>query len=304
MLGKTGGVFFVVVLASYAAAAVGSVALGLTGQREKGNVTGPPLSFLFLQNAGGGTFTRIAGKSNTFRLTLRGVDANAIFFTDRPARDTGLISQKALMGALFGRARSAPNAAVEVLGARKDQDVLAVKLTSPRYDARKRTLSYVVSRLNTLSSGLRHYRARADRKLAARFGSVSLFIDSGTAWGNSCTANVVNNTGSAMVWQSESQWSTDTWQAGGDPANTGIPPNGANFDAGSDSGGFARGCSFSTVWSLSDGSTISMSTTDPYTGSNSFSCVSSEPSKYQCTINGSSITDGPVLNLNWTINQV
>lgn len=285
-----------------AALGAGAASAGVD-KPEPGNVKGKARSFLFVQNARHGTATAVRGRAGRYRLRLRDVDPHVLFFTDRPARDTGLLTQKALTGALFGKGDTPPNAAVEVIGGPKSQDVLAVKLSNPLYNEHARTLSYDAAALRTIAApGLRHYRDRLDRRLPASFGAVSLFIDSGTSWGNTCGVNVTNNTGSIMVWQSEDNWSTDTWQT--DPAGTGIPSDGNRHGAGNDSGGFSRGCSFTTVWSLNDGSTITIQTTDPYSGSNTFTCQSSNPSKYQCSLDSSSVIHGPILLADWTINQV
>jgi hypothetical protein len=279
----------------------GSASAGIN-KPEPGNVKGKARSYLYVQNARHGTFTAVRGRPGRYRLRLRDVDPHVLFFTDRPARDTGLLSQKALLGSLFAKGRSVPNAAVEIVGGAKNQDVLAVKLSNPRSDERKRTLSYDASLLRTISApGLRHYRGRLDRKLPGSFGAVSLFIDSGTAWGNSCQENVVNDTGQNLVWQSEDKWSTDTWQY--DPANVGIPPDGNNYDVGYTSGGFSRGCHNSTTWTLDDGTSVNFDTTDPYSGSNTFSCTTSNPSKYQCTLGSSSVIHGPILYLDWTLSK-
>jgi hypothetical protein len=271
---------------------------------EPGNVKGKPRSYLYVQNARHGSFTAIKGKARHFRLRLRDVDPAVLFFTDRPARDTGLISQKGFLGSLFRPGRSTPNAAVEIVAGRKDQDVLAVKLSDPRASEKARTLSYDATVLRTVSTGLRHYRGRLDRNLPASFGAVSLFVDSGSSFGNTCQANVINNTGSFMGNTSATQWSTDSWADKGDPSGTGIPSDGQDHGAGWDLGGTFRGCSFTTTWSLNDGSSITITTSDPESGSNDFTCGSSNPSKYQCTLRSDSTIHGPDLIANWEINQV
>jgi hypothetical protein len=284
-----------------------AAALGVSAAwaAEPGNVKGKPRSFLFVQNARHGTFTKVKGKAGHYNLRLRDVDPDILFFTDRPVRDTGLLSQKAFLGTLFTKGRATPNAAVEIVGGRKDQDVLAVKLSTPRANERKKTLVYDATLLRTISPGLKHYRGRLDRQLPASFGAVSLFVDSGTSWGNSCQANVTNNTGSNMVDTSATNWSSDSWNdnPNGNPSGVGIPSDGNEYMAGWDNGGFSRGCSFTTVWSLNDGSTITIQTTDPYSGSNTFTCGSSNPSRYQCSLDSSSVIHGPAIIANWTISQ-
>jgi hypothetical protein len=55
---------------------------------------------------------------------------------------------------------------------------------------------------------------------------------------------------------------------------------------------------------LNDGVTISIVNTDPSTGGNTFSCVSSKPSEYQCTLGSSSVIHGPILLTDWTVSKV
>jgi hypothetical protein len=122
-----------------------------------------------------------------------------------------------------------------------------------------------------------------------------------TAWGNTCVSNITNDTGQDMFWQSEGHWATDTWQQ--DPSGTMIE-RGHGGESGDDTGGFMRGCHDQVVWVLDDAATITIDNTDPWSGGNSFTCQSSVPSKYQCTLDSSSVIDGPILMTNWTVNKV
>jgi hypothetical protein len=297
MLRKAGVSLTVLLVALFTALAVGASAQTGNGN-EKGNIKGKPRSFLFVENARGGTFTA-HGKSG-FRLTLHGVDPKVVFFTDRPARDSGLIPQKELLRTLWGPGDAPPNAAVEVLGGSKSSDVLAVKLKNPRYNAHKRTISYDATLLRNLTPGLRHYRGLVDRKLPRRFGDVSLFIDSGDG-GNTCDTRIANSADGAMVERSESIWSTDSWEDKQNPSGTGIPNDGNTYSGGVDDGGFARGCSATVTWGMPDGSNITIVTQDPYTGSNTFTCSPSNPSRYRCDLGSNSVIHGLDLIVFWNI---
>jgi hypothetical protein len=301
MLRKVGVSLLVLLVALLTALAVGASAQSGSGN-EPGNVKGQSRSFLFVQNARGGTFTRARGKSGGFRLTLHGVDPKLVFFTDRPVRDSGLIPEKELLQLLWGPGDSPPNAAVEVLGGDKGQDVLAVKLRNPRYNARKRTVRYDATLLHNLTPGLRHYRGLVDRRLPRRFGDVSLFIDSGDG-GNTCDTRMSNSTDGTIAWLSSSIWSTDSWEDKKNPANTGIPNDGNTYNAGVDDGGFARGCSATTIWEMPDGSRLTIVTSDPYTGSNTFTCSVSNPARYTCSLGSNSVIHGLDLIVFWHLTK-
>lgn len=295
-----------ILIAAVIAGAVGATVAtgGATAQSEPGNVRGKPKSYLFVQNASAGSMTRIRGSRGLYRLRLRGVDPHAAFFSDRPARTTGVLRHGALHRALFRPGLAAPNAAVVLVGAHSRQDTLAVRLTRPRYNPRARTLAYVARPLRSVTRGLRHLDDRLDRRLPRRFGAASLFIDSGTSFGHACVINLRNQTPYAFDPISADKWDTDDWDTNAN--NSYIDANGSWETAGSDHGGLLRGCHFSVTYELAGtrGDTVTVSVTNPYGGSPSWDCVPADRTKYYCDLDdGQSTLSGIILDVYWTIRR-
>ncbi|MDW5597180.1 phage tail protein [Conexibacter stalactiti] len=150
----------------------------------------PAEPLLFVVQAEGGALEPLGGGS--YALTLRGVPSRAVWFSDRPARDTGAVPLRQLTGAYWrglGFAADPPNAVVTLSGGRRGADTVALELTRPRYDARRATVRFRARLLRELTPGLAHHAARLDRRLPRRFGAASLFIDDGSVAGPaSCDA--------------------------------------------------------------------------------------------------------------------
>ncbi len=253
-------------------------------------------SALFVVNSSGGTAA--APEGSTFALELTGVDPDALFFTDRPARDTGIIGVERMLALLDDSDEGAPNAVVEVFGGEQGPLALAVELDDPVYDAAAATLTYEAKVLKrTKGSRLRHYDDRLERDLPDSFGRAALFIDTSPFGStNFCGVKVQNYTEQNVTLTDQFKWSSDTW----DPAP---PGNGFDLGLGSVSswqsdGGFARGCGNSTTWQQDDGTTFHTSVTDPYGDDpNSISCTSSDPNGHPCHIDPQSVTRGASISI-------
>lgn len=134
---------------------------------------------LYLQQASGGTLTGS-------KLVLRGVAPRVTTFTDRPTREASSLRTSSFVSG-FGKTfrGDPPNAALQIDQGRRGRDVALLELRRPRYDRRRRTLTYAVKRLRQLERGssgtLRPFSRRADRGVRGRFGRSTLFIDSGGA---------------------------------------------------------------------------------------------------------------------------
>jgi thiol-disulfide isomerase/thioredoxin len=129
---------------------------------------------LYVQNASRGTFD---GR----RLKLHGVAPVVSWFADRPQRSSGILTMRRFVGDLFGHG-PVLNAALDF--ARNEvSGVLALTLRAPRWDARRRVLSYRVRRLRTLrETKVAHLDSERRRaRIPRRFGGASLFIDDGQA---------------------------------------------------------------------------------------------------------------------------
>jgi hypothetical protein len=142
----------------------------------------PAAGDLFVLTAAGGELQRVRGRNRVFKLVLRRPAHDVTGFTDRPARRTGQQSLARFVRrwARLGFAEVHPNAAVVLADAPSNRDVLVVELSRPRLGAGGRTLAFRAEALSGNPRGtLRGLARRGDRRIAARFGRVSLFIDPG-----------------------------------------------------------------------------------------------------------------------------
>lgn len=135
---------------------------------------------LFSLSAERGTLTPTA-KKGQFVLTLTRLDRRGVWFTDRPARQSGAVTPGGLFSSwkALGFTKDPPNAVVNVLDGRERADTVALELGAPRYDARTRGVRFTATALGSLSAGLAHHGPKLDRTLPRRFGQASLFIDDG-----------------------------------------------------------------------------------------------------------------------------
>jgi hypothetical protein len=143
-------------------------------------VQAPAAGDLFVLTAAEGELERMRGRNRLFRLVLRRPAHDVTGFTDRPARRTGQqpLARFVRSWASLGFAAVPPNAAVILSDAPSNRDTLIVELSRPRLGAGGRTLAFRAEVLRGNPRGrLRGFARRADRRVAARFGRVSLFID-------------------------------------------------------------------------------------------------------------------------------
>jgi hypothetical protein len=145
-------------------------------------------TYLFVQQASGGTMAPTG--TGEWELTLTGVSPQTVFFTDRPARQAGVLATARFLeldGMFTGD--DPPNAAVVLAEpASAEEDAVIVELREPVYDAAAGTLRYTVTVLGEGDAEeLAAWSDRADASLPETFGHVALFIDGAkvacTMWG-------------------------------------------------------------------------------------------------------------------------
>jgi hypothetical protein len=248
-------------------------------------------SLLYVQTATSGTY-----RHGT--LTLHGVGANVAWFSDRPFRQSGTASLGDMRKGLFSGGQPAPNAALDLAG-HGLRGIAALELRRGRYDARTRTMTYRVKRLPSLERpGLRHLSDNVTAGgIPRRFGTASLFVDDAFD-GNTCQVSIVNASGAPIMTTAESKWDSDHW----DPAmpNSFGLPNGQPWRWGSTGSAF-RGCHNTVTWQLYDtaSGTITIDVTNPWSGSMTKDCTSSNPA-YTCRM-VSDNSAGMILDVTWTI---
>jgi hypothetical protein len=139
-------------------------------------------------------------------------------------------------------------------------DELTFRLSRPRYNAFRQTVSYRVKRLSKRPlPGSRGTHATA-AGVARSFGAASLSVvphpavAPGVNGGNDCQLGFQNNTNFGVQPVSSSKWDTDTWGDTDDLAQGNIVNAGrrTNHDFGiwDSDGGLFRGCANHTTWRL------------------------------------------------------
>ncbi len=133
-------------------------------------------SWLFSHTADGGTLT--ANGDGTYALTLTDIDPNVMAFTDRPDRQTAILSAQDLVQAwpsMF--ADSAPNAVLVEHDPSGDTDSLVVVLTDPVLDGSTMTYTAEILEDEAHPSSIEGIVGAPHAEPPAEFAGVSLFID-------------------------------------------------------------------------------------------------------------------------------
>ena len=142
-----------------------------------------PDELLFTQTAARGTLEPTKCKCDgRYILTLRNVEKHTVWFSDRPNRHAGHLGTRAFTRAWssFGFDSVAPDAALSAIDASGRRDTDIVELTHPTYDAKRRTMRYVVRNV-PFTSGPSKVKRGADGFIPGRLRDVSLFIDDAKA---------------------------------------------------------------------------------------------------------------------------
>jgi hypothetical protein len=143
-----------------------------------------PQKVLFVQSAGQGTLVPVKGSQNELVLILRDVTPSTLWFTDRPARESGSVAtEDAITRIGFdnnspGSSDGPPNAVLSLQDSTEAHDMLAVTLRNPKYDATAKTLQYSVTKLpDVTNASLPVPVQQLDTSLPRKFGHATLFID-------------------------------------------------------------------------------------------------------------------------------
>ena len=132
------------------------------------------VSLLFVQEAPSATL--VPAGNGTYTLTMSNLIPYTIYFSDRPERIAGFSTMEDFISG-FNWAVS-PNAAITRVGAAASEDTMIVELSNPRYNAALHEMTYTVTVIgNYQGDKLKELAQKADPKLPAELGRVSLFID-------------------------------------------------------------------------------------------------------------------------------
>jgi hypothetical protein len=132
---------------------------------------------LFVQTFSSGSL--VENGADGFTLTLEGSAGQTVYFSDRPERLVGKITDEAFLDDRAFDPSDPPNAAI-VAGTAENEDILVVELTEPALDAANGTISYTARVLKGQPTGaeLAALAARqTDDTMAESLGPVTLFID-------------------------------------------------------------------------------------------------------------------------------
>lgn len=142
------------------------------------NATNESYTYIFLQQATGGSF--VSDGSGNYTLSLTGVIPYTVVFSDRPARLAKFVKMEDFLTGFDFDPQNPPNAAVMIQGANETVDVVVLELTAPIYDAANQTLMYaakLTSDFEFKSGWANDLTARADPALPEEFEDVALIID-------------------------------------------------------------------------------------------------------------------------------
>ena len=142
----------------------------------------PGIDYLFLVLAPGGTLVPKPGSEpDRYVVTLEQPAPTMQWFSNRPQRLAGHNTLANFVRAweLLGFGEDPPNTAIALAQGDENYDTLIVEMLTPVVDAARNTLTFDARLLrDDETHGLAYYASKADRALPARFGPVSLFIDS------------------------------------------------------------------------------------------------------------------------------
>nr|WP_320161669.1 hypothetical protein [uncultured Methanoregula sp.] len=134
------------------------------------------ISFLFVQEAVSGSL--IPGKNGTMTLTLKGLRDDTVYFSDRPARVSGVIGTDLFTRCSMFSGNEPPNAALMLPDAPATNDTVIITISDPQYDKANATLTYTAVKVPDYhGEGLKVYETFADPGVAETFGRAMLFID-------------------------------------------------------------------------------------------------------------------------------
>lgn len=165
------------------ASALGAAAAGPASSASPAAPTRQTVSLLYAVSGASATMTLLPGSGNRYAFTLRGADARTVWFSDRPARDSGTLPTSGLVGqwAGIGFAADPPNVAIALhdpVGA-TDTIVAVMRRPSLRGGVLRATMQVLTSeQAGAVTGNLAAHGDRHDANgIPARLGPVSVFID-------------------------------------------------------------------------------------------------------------------------------
>ena len=103
------------------------------------------INLLFIQQAKSGSITKSGKKAGCYTLNLQGLNPRVLYFSDRPKRVTGYVSNKHLIMSLRYAEKIHkiyPNVAIQAFDGKNSELNVVAELTNPQYNAQKSSVSY------------------------------------------------------------------------------------------------------------------------------------------------------------------
>ncbi len=160
---------------------------------------------IFVQEGVGGSFVKIDDSGN-YTLTVTGAIPYTIYFSDRPARDAGMVEMESFLEGFNFDPNNPPNALVAIREGEEERDMIVVELTEPHYDNSTDTLTYrakLIADYEFESEWPQDLLPRTDDEIPEEFGKVVLVIDDcpcmpdwgdcKSYWRNSCWGTIACN---------------------------------------------------------------------------------------------------------------
>lgn len=133
------------------------------------------VNLLFVQSAENGTFQ--LQSEDTYLLTLQNAVPCTFYFSDRPERIAGSMSNEKYIKMMNWT--PAPNAAITLPGANSTEDTLIVELKDPKNDSPSGNLTYTARIVKDYQKDmLSDFLPNVDSGIPEAFGQITLFIDS------------------------------------------------------------------------------------------------------------------------------
>lgn len=157
---------------------------------------------IFLQEGTNGSFVKDV--SDNYTLTITDVIPYTVYFSDRPARDAGMVEMEQFLEGFNFDPNNPPNALVTIREGEEEKDMIVVELTEPSYNNATNTLMYkahLTADYEFESEWPQDLTSRADEAIPEEFGEVIIIIDDCP-----CIPD---------PWRCKSYWSNSCWSSEG-----------------------------------------------------------------------------------------
>lgn len=154
-------------------------------------------TYIFIQEGTSGSFVE---DESGWTLTINGVLPYTVYFSDRPARDAGMVETGQFIEGFNFDPNNPPNALLNIREGEEEIDMIVVELTLPQYNETTETLTYkarLTADYEFESEWPEDLLHRVDGEIPEEFGEVVIVIDD-------CPCMI--DPGDCKSWWSNSCW--------------------------------------------------------------------------------------------------